>query len=91
MTKTGISSVSSGTWAGWCTPTISMARARHTLATGELLTKSAAVEQVSAPDWLIGQLRARRSGADLGSPRVRTALIAWRDVRRTVLAHKVSS
>lgn len=69
----------------------SMARARHTLATGELLTKSAAVEQVSAPDWLIGQLRARRSGADLGSPRVRTALIAWRDVRRTVLAHKVSS
>jgi hypothetical protein len=83
------------TWAArhpwlWLDPVIadlgltSMARGRHTLATGELLSKTQAVEQADAPAWLIDQLRARRQGEDIASPRVRTALIAWRDARRTV-------
>jgi hypothetical protein len=73
----------------WLNPVIadlgltSMARGRYALRTGELLTKSLAVEQAHAPAWLIGQLRARRHGDDILSPRLRTALIAWRDARRT--------
>jgi hypothetical protein len=62
----------------------SMARGRHTLTTGELLTKSRAIEQAAAPAWLIDQMRSRRRGEDVTSPRLRTALIAWRDARRTV-------
>jgi hypothetical protein len=62
----------------------SMARGRHTLATGELLTKTQAIEQADAPAWLIDHLRARRRGEDVTSPRLRTAVIAWRDARRTV-------
>jgi hypothetical protein len=62
----------------------SMARARHSLATGQLLTKTAAVEQTNAPVWLVDQLRDRRRGERVSSPRVRTAFIAWRDARRTV-------
>jgi len=83
------------TWAArrpwlWLDPVIadlgltSMARGRHTLATGELLTKSRAIEQAAAPAWLIAQLRARRRGEDVTSPRLRTAAIAWFDARRTV-------
>jgi hypothetical protein len=74
----------------WLDPVIadlgltSMARGRHTLATGELLTKTAAIDQAHAPAWLIEQLRARRRGENVVSPRIRTALIAWRDARRTV-------
>lgn len=74
----------------WLDPVIadlgltSMARGRHTLATGELLTKTRAIEQADAPAWLIDQLRSRRRGEDVTSPRVRTALIARRDARRTV-------
>ncbi|MBI4942865.1 MAG: hypothetical protein HY830_19150 [Actinobacteria bacterium] len=62
----------------------SMARGRHSLATGELLTKTRAVEQAAAPAGLVAQLRSRRRGEDVTSPRLRTALTAWRDVRRTV-------
>lgn len=62
----------------------SMARARHTLCTGELLTKSAAIEQAAAPAWLMADLLARRRGEHVRSPRIRTAVIAWRDARRTV-------
>lgn len=62
----------------------SMARARHSLRTGELLTKSRAIEQADAPPWLVEQMRARRRGEEVGSPRLRTALIGWRDARRTV-------
>jgi hypothetical protein len=83
------------TWAArrptlWLDPVLadlgltSMARGRHTLATGELLTKTRAIEQADAPAWLIDQLRSRRRGEHVTSPRVRTALIAWRDARRTV-------
>jgi hypothetical protein len=74
----------------WLNPAITdlgltaMARARHTLATGTLLSKTQAIEQADAPAWLINQLRARRKGEKVTSPRLRTALIAWRDARRTV-------
>jgi hypothetical protein len=74
----------------WLSPVIadlgltSMARGRHALETGQLLTKSQAIEQAHAPAWLKDQLRARRHGRPVASARVRTAWIAWRDARRTV-------
>lgn len=61
-----------------------MARARYTLRTGQLLTKTEAIEQVHGPAWLIDQLRARRRGEPMSSPRVRTGWIAWRDARDTL-------
>jgi hypothetical protein len=74
----------------WLSPVIadlgltSMARGRYALQTGRLLTKTQAAQQADAPPWLREQLRARRRGEDVASPRFRTALIAWRDARRTV-------
>jgi hypothetical protein len=74
----------------WLNPVIadlgltSMARGRHALQTGRLLTKTQAIEQAHAPAWLKDPLRARRQGQRVASPRTRTALIAWRDARRTV-------
>jgi hypothetical protein len=74
----------------WLSPTIadlgltSMARARYAMRTGRLLTKTDAVEQAHAPPWLVAQLRVRRLGGHVTSPRHRTAWIAWRDARRTV-------
>jgi hypothetical protein len=74
----------------WLNPVIadlgltSMARGRHTLQTGRLLTKTQAAQQAYAPEWLREQLRARRRGEQVASPRLRTALIAWLDARRTV-------
>jgi hypothetical protein len=74
----------------WLDPVIadlgltSMARGRYALETGQLLTKTQAIERAHAPAWLIEQLRARRRGEQAVSPRARTALIAWRDARRTV-------
>ncbi|MGO9082756.1 MAG: hypothetical protein ACLQDY_27625 [Streptosporangiaceae bacterium] len=64
----------------------SMARGRHALDTGQLLTKTQAIEQAHAPAWLKDQLRARRLGGHVASPRTRTALTAWRDARRTAAA-----
>jgi hypothetical protein len=61
-----------------------MARGRHALRTGTLLTKSDAIAQIAGPAWLIDQLRARRRGEQVRSPRLRTALISWLDARRTV-------
>lgn len=88
-----------GYWAGaarhpwaWLDPVIaelgltSMARGRHALRTGTLLTKSAAVEQSAAPEWLRDQLRARRRGEQVILPRWRTGWIAWRDAVRTTRA-----
>ena len=49
-----------------------MACARYTLRTGRLLTKTQAIEQVHGSAWLIDQLRARRRGEPVSSPRVRT-------------------
>ena len=63
-----------------------MARGRHALATGELLTKTAAIEQARAPRWLKDDLRARRRGENRTSPRWRAGYAAWRDVRRTTSA-----
>lgn len=85
------------TWAAhrpmlWLDPVIadlgltSMARGRHSLRTGQLLTKSRAVEQAAAPRWLVEQVSARRRGENVVSPRLRTGWIAWRDARRTVKA-----
>jgi nucleotidyltransferase-like protein len=79
----------------WLSPVIadlgltSMARGRHALATGELLTKSRAIEAAAAPAWLRAQLRARRRGEDVRSPRLRAGWHAWRDARRTVRAARV--
>jgi hypothetical protein len=64
----------------------SMARGRYALTTGDLLSKTAAVEQAAAPAWLVGDLRRRRQGEQVTSPRLRTALVAWVDVLRTVTA-----
>lgn len=55
-----------------------MARGRHAVETGELMTKSAAIEQSRAPGWLKDQLRARRRGQSVTSPRWRAAYVAWR-------------
>ena len=60
-----------------------MARGRHALTTGELLSKSASIEQAHAPGWLRDDLLARRRGVQRTSPRLRSGYIAWRDVRRT--------
>ncbi len=76
----------------WLDPVIadlgltSMARGRAALQSGQLVTKSDAVELISAPEWLIDQLRRRRRGEIVVSPRVRSGWIAWRDARRTVRA-----
>ena len=61
----------------------SMARARHSISTGDLLTKTEAIEHAHAPEWLKEQMRARRRGEHVVSPRWRAAYYAWRDVRRT--------
>jgi hypothetical protein len=76
----------------WLNPVIadlgltSMARGRYAMRTGCLLTKTEAIEQSHAPAWLVDQLRARRRGEHVVSPRVRAGWIAWRDARRTVRA-----
>ncbi len=81
----------------WLSPVIadlgltSMARGRYAVRHGRLLTKSSAIEAARAPDWLIEQLRARRRGEDIASPRLRTGFIAWRDARATVRAVRQES
>lgn len=68
-----------------------MARGRHALSTGKLLTKTAAIEQARAPRWLTDDLRARRRGESTTSPRLRAAYAAWRDVQRTTSSVKRST
>jgi hypothetical protein len=76
----------------WLDPVIaelgltSMARGRHAVRHGTLLSKSRAIEEAHAPPWLVEQLRARRRGEDVVPPRLRTAYVAWRDARATVRA-----
>lgn len=76
----------------WLDPSIadlgltSMARARHALATGTLITKTSAIDAAQAPGWLRGDLHARRCGSAVRSPRLRTAMVAWSDARRTTAA-----
>jgi hypothetical protein len=67
-----------------------MARGRHAMRTGDLLTKTQAIEAADAPRWLIEQLRARRRDEHVVSPRILTGWIAWRDARRTVSAARTS-
>ena len=73
----------------WLDPVIaelgltSMARGRHALATGQLLSKTDAIGSVRGPPWLVERLRARRRGEPVGLPRLRTARIAWADARLT--------
>jgi hypothetical protein len=73
----------------WLSPVLadlgltSMARGRFALEHGSLLTKSDAIGRAAAPAWLRDQLLARRRGEAVTSPRLRTAVIAWRDCRRT--------
>ena len=67
----------------------SMARGRHTIATGELITKSSAIDQVNAPEWLRRDVHDRRDGRDVRSPRLRTAWHSWRDAHRTVAAARL--
>jgi len=62
----------------------SMARGRHALRHGELLTKSEFVRGAAGPLWLRAHLAARRRGEGAEAPRWRTAWLAWRDARRTV-------
>ena len=62
----------------------SMARARHAISTGQLLPKTRAIDEVNAPAWYVAQMRARRRGESVASPRLRSAFIAWSDARRTV-------
>jgi hypothetical protein len=68
-----------------------MARGRHAVAAGELLTKTAAIEQARAPEWLRDDLLARRRGETRISPAWRAGYAAWRDVRRTTSAVARSS
>lgn len=76
----------------WLNPSVadlgltSMARARHALATGALMTKTSAIDAAQAPDWLRDDLHARRNGSAVRSPRLRTAMVAWSDARRTTAA-----
>ncbi len=62
----------------------SMARARYAVSTGQLLSKSRAIDQAAAPTWYVAHMRARRRGESVTSPRLRSAFIAWSDARRTV-------
>jgi len=81
----------------WLSPVIaelgltSMARGRSAMRTGQLLSKGDAIEQAHAPDWLKDQLRARRRGEQVTSPRLPTAWIAWTDARRTVRAARAGA
>lgn len=68
-----------------------MARARYAVRTGRLLTKSAAIDQAHAPEWLTDHLRARRRGEATRSPRVRAGWVAWRDARATVRDLRIDS
>ncbi|AGL20040.1 nucleotidyltransferase domain-containing protein [Actinoplanes sp. N902-109] len=83
------------TWAAWrpwiwLDPAMaelgltSMARGRHALTHGDLLTKTAAIRQARAPRGLLDRLAARRRGEPVPLPRVRAGLIAWLDAVRTV-------
>lgn len=64
---------------------LTMARARHTIGTGELISKRDALRDVAAPPTVRAALRARRVPAPAPFPR-RGHLAAWLDALRTVRA-----
>jgi len=64
---------------------LSMARIRHTLATGDLVSKTDAIARVKAPQVIVDGIRRRRSSSGWGPPLApRTARHAWIDTRRTI-------
>ena len=63
---------------------LTMARARHTLRTGSLQTKSDASHATRAPRAVAEGVRRRRAGNGTSRFTPRTGWHAWRDVRRTV-------
>lgn len=64
---------------------ISMARIRHTIATGSLVTKSRAIPAIRAPRAVVNDVRRRRTGSNGALPVAPVlALHAWRDTRRTI-------
>ena len=63
---------------------LSMARARHTGRTGELVTKTEALNGVRAPRAVVDGIRRRRDGVSRAPVAPRLAHHAWHDVRRTV-------
>ena len=67
---------------------ITMARARHTCATGTLLTKTDALDRTRAPAVVVAGVRRRRESGQRGTlwaPRL--AHHAWHDTRRTIAEH----
>lgn len=61
------------------------ARAEHAGRTGELITKSAAIEELprlGVPGWLVDRTRTRRDGVLLAYGHLRGAILAWRLIRR---------
>ena len=63
----------------------SMARGRLAIEHGRLASKTEALDHLAAPAWLAAQVRARRDGEKVVSPRLRTAWVAWRDAALTTL------
>ncbi len=84
------------TWAArrpwlWLSPEfaelglVTMARARHAMRTGALITKSEAIGEAAWPAWVSSKLALRRRGDDVALPRLRLARLAWVDACRTTL------
>jgi len=64
---------------------LSMARIRHTLETGDLMSKTDAITQVRAPQVIVDGIRRRRSSPGWVPPLApRAARHAWIDTRRTI-------
>lgn len=67
---------------------LTMARARHTWATGELLTKTDAIGHLRAPPGVVAGVRRRRASSKrTTSWDPRLAHYAWHDTRRTIAQH----
>ena len=68
---------------------LSMARIRHTLATGAQLSKTDVVPQVRAPRTVVeGIGRRRRAPGRTFALAPRLGHHAWRDTRRTIARHR---
>ena len=65
---------------------LSMARIRHTLATGALVSKTEAIAQVRAPQAVVAGIARRRTspGRRTFPLALRSGHHAWRDTRRTI-------
>ena len=64
---------------------LSMARIRHTLATGALVSKTEVIAQVRAPQAVVERIARRRTSPGRSFPlALRAGHHAWRDTRRTI-------